>query len=264
MELKYQDRNLITTYLQIYLRDYYGLTVHKVIKRNSIDPDEYELTLSDPIKVTGYLNNQTYSAIAMYMLRNYPNEMYPSLWQLNTANQWAPTLEIYNDYIEEIMSSDEQHVLRKDVVIPFDNEGDFIKVIASNMENASYNPDTISVPRRVLSYLFGEVVSPLSTPEEILRVKAYLGNISYTYFGVESYSEEARYIARQISAYLNINTNYEYDDTFKNIIWQLQNLYLQGHQDEMPEQFMDFKATGYVDPWTEHILKGGSEHEYAG
>ena len=173
MELKYQDKNLIATYLQIYLRDYYGLTVQKKIKRNRIDPDTYELTTSTPIQLTGYLNSQTYSSIAMYMVRNYPNEKYPTLW-VQDSGTWIPTTDVYDQFEKETKSSDEEHILRKDIIIPQEEEGQIIDVIVSNMENLSYDSNTISVPRRVLSYLFGEVVSPLSTPEEVLRVKSYL------------------------------------------------------------------------------------------
>lgn len=91
MVINLQDRNLIVNYLQIFLRDVFGITLRKVSDLNDIAlTNVYEITVNDPIKVTGSYNTQTYLSLALYMAFNYPNEGYPYKWEMSqeSSSEW--------------------------------------------------------------------------------------------------------------------------------------------------------------------------------
>lgn len=149
MDIHYQDKNLIVTYLQIFLRENVGMTVHRVVPRDRRYPAYYEITTNETIKVTGDYNEQTYTALALYMAYNYPNEGFPKKWTVSpVTNKW---------YSEDYYYTG--------------NQDELIDVISNNISNYSQDSRLIEVPERVLAYIFGEVATPESSPEEILRVK---------------------------------------------------------------------------------------------
>lgn len=171
MDINYQDKNLIVMYLQIFLRESVGMTVRKVIPRDKLKSTFYEITTNESIKVTGYYNEQTYTAIALYMAYNYPNEGYPLKWTLKpSTNKWYSEDYVYTGDQEELL-----------------------KVIANNLSNYSQDRRLIYIPERVLSYVFNEVVTQDSTPEEILRVKQ---KIYYNIYADEDHREPLQYHKR--------------------------------------------------------------------
>lgn len=163
MDIYYQDRNLIVTYLQIFLKDNVGAVVRKVTPRSKSIKPYYEISSNEEIKVTGYWTPQSYSALALYMAYNYPNEGYPLKWtktELDGSVVWKSEDYVYDD-----------------------NQDELVSIIGSNLEDYSYakasssrseRTDLLYVPGRVLSYIFNEVVSSLSSPSEILRIKKML------------------------------------------------------------------------------------------
>lgn len=163
MVINYQDKNLIVAYLQIYLAEYGDLTVHKVVPRKKSEPAYYEITNSEPLIVTGYYDIPTYTALALYMAYNYPNEGFPMKWNKLGTDEW-----VSEDYIYD------------------GNQQELIDIIATNMEMTSWNRKVIQVPERVLSYIFNEVVTPNSSPEEILRIKQML----YEFIHVDSENKQ--------------------------------------------------------------------------
>lgn len=220
MDLIYQDRNLIVTYIQIYLRENFGLTVRKVKSVGNV-PEHYEVTGSDEIVVTGYLTPQTYSSIALYMAQYYPNEMYPCRWK-----------DDYKDYTEDTVDADGNVLLLQSTIL------DIISYNLSEFNDHGYT-DAITVPERVVTYLMGEVVSQLSSQDEIMRVKRTVADSSY------------------VVSEINNDDYLSYSQSFMNVIKRIQQSYLDSHKNNLPPQFKGFRVTGYVDPWTEVILQRG-------
>ena len=226
MVINYQDRCLQVSYIQIFLKDYFGLTIEKQKSARATQDNEYQLTSNSPIKVTGYYNLQTYSSLALWMAYNYPKEGFPQVWYLSESNQWE-----YKDFTEDYPSDDYTTEEFRTYIS---------QVISTNMDNFIVNHDIIRIPERVLSYVFNEVVTSHSTPEEVVRVKQLV-------LGTP--------IGRKLAL--------EYHDDFEKIISRIQSdfiaLYTINGEVSLPEQYKEFKVTGYVDPWTELIIKGGSE-----
>ena len=164
MDIHYQDRNLIVTYLQVFLRENMGAVVHKVIPRSKSVKPYYEISSNELIKVTGYWTPQSYSALALYMAYNYPNEGFPYRWSRKegvTDISWES-----EDYIYDGGDTSE-----------------LVKIIGDNLDNYAYAKasstksdqfDLLYVSERVLAYIFNEVVTPSSAPSEIFRVKTMM------------------------------------------------------------------------------------------
>lgn len=228
MVIKYQDNNLIVSYLQIFLREYFSYTVRKVIPRKKSEPFYYEIVNTEPLKITGYYNAQTYSSLALYMAYNYPKEGYPVKWTSVDNISWKSEDFFYDG----------------------SNDEELLKVISDNMENLTINRSVIEVPERVLSYVFGEVVSPSSTPEEILRVKTM---IYPTPLGVKSSLDYDSQLTTKVEE-IQKNWKLKYQDKNGNIVVP-QGVSGEAYKDTISK----FKVTGYVDPWTEVAIKGGVE-----
>ena len=220
MDLNYQDKNLLVFYLQIFLNEYFGLSVREVTDKSVIEETGslYEITDQDKIEVTGYLNIQTYTSIALWMAYNNPNEGYPYKWSSEVD---AETGELKWKYD----------------VQDYSDTSKVLNVIVNNINAFYSNRECIVVPDRILSYVFNEVVTPQSSPEEVLRAKyLILGDPVVT-----------RY-------------TYTYDDSFMNKVKEIQENFIKRHtindEYQAPPGFERFHTTGYVDPWTEVIVKG--------
>lgn len=219
MVIKYQDSSLQVSYIQIFLREYFGLSVESAYNRET-DSYDYFVTGSTPIRVTGHHEIQTYTSIALWMAYNYPNEKFPQVWSKSNGewicedNSLVPESPDYREQVKNI--------------------------IVNNLNYFTDNHDVIQIPERVLSYIFNEVVTPISAPEEILRVKKLV------YFN-EKFPD---------------TTALKYTDVFMDKVKEIQETYLSSYENtpsQIPRQFKDFKVTGYVDPWTEIIIKKGLE-----
>lgn len=302
MVINYQDKNIIIMYIQIFLKEHFNYTVHKVTPRRKSLASYYEITNNDPLKVTGYHNLQTYSALALYMAYTYPNEGYPVLWKRVTDNSNNTNLWVSEDFYYNGSNDDE-----------------LLNVIISNLENSLNYKGTVQIPERVLSYIFNEVVTENSTDDEILRIKKLIGdNLNYkeALKYTEEFSDQVKQIQQslidQYSVYAESSVQKEV--LFSNNIYyfqldkHLRNAYIKKTdeelnyenktgltlyksiynpdtgvlsfdnkngaynlkvgetrdvvlktlvQTELPQQFENFKVTGYVDPWTEVVIKGG-------
>lgn len=215
--IKYQDKSIQVSYIQIFLKEYFGLSLNKIISKNEVS---WEISSNNPIKVTGYWNTQSYSSLALYMAYHYPKERYPVRWY---PVETDPSVWKEDDSFEYDPDNPDEESL--------------INIISNNIINSSVNPITISVPSRVLSYILDEVVTPLSSDEEILRIKTLIYDSRVPRKNALVYDQE---LINKVSGYQQ----------------QLINKYTLGTGVvELPEQYTGFKVTGYVDPWTERYIK---------
>lgn len=276
MSINYHDKTLSVMYLQIFLKEYFGLSVRKRTDRLSYKvslegagttADMYEITGSYPIKVTGYYNEQTYSSLALYMAYSYPREGFPYRWRQVSKDSWESygfiersrdgtsvervklktkenkiiegILEVVDDKYVIVRDDEKREVICDDrEILSKEIDRRLISVISTNMENLFVN-NSIAIPDRVLSYVFNEVVTSKSTPEEIIRVKKLL--------------HESIIVKDSLS----------YDKDLFNKILNVQRDFVKKYSsdNDYPSQYEGFKVTGYVDPWTEILLKGGAEVE---
>lgn len=236
MNLVAQDKNLIVTYIQIYLRENFGRSVRKVnadftqTLRANIEQEtlsQYEITSDDPIEVTGYLTPQTYSAVALYMLQYYPNERYPVKWEL-TDDGWTSDDSYYDDYTDN---------WRNVLLTPSNWDEIANQIIGPNMQSYDVNGSSIEIPERVISYILGEVVSELSSQDEVMRIKRLL--VDYNY--------DSKTLG-------DIGESLDYDENLQHVICRIQQRFINKYPSP-PVQFSGFKVTGYVDPWTELIIE---------
>lgn len=295
MVINLQDSNLVVNYLQIFLRDTFGVTLRKAPDNTDVaQGTAYEITMNEPIKVTGVYNLQTYLSIALYMAFNYPNEGYPYRWERDSKNEsaWIPypyepsrllkTLETikidhsgyrftsrdkteaqkdYQEEFEEELKTpeflDHSELLRYFVSIEQMNEyvngikevtednvrDCLVNILVANMSTTSVNTIAAQMPERVLAYVFDEVVTPLSEMDEVFRIQKMI------YYPA---------VPREVAG--------KYDKKFNGIstmdrVTQYQQEFINKYTDpktgvvSLPESFKDFKVTGYLDPWTEFIIR---------
>jgi len=228
MSLTMRDNDIVASFLQIFLKEFSGLTLNKIEANRFNDyTEEWVISSSKPIKVTGFYNTQTYGALAIWMARNYPKEGYPIKWSVDDKGIWS-----YTEYDAE--ADDEDMTELKNTIL-------------NNIDFLSIKPDAIDVPDRVLSYVFGEVVSPLSERDEITRVQKLI--------------YQPKIDPMRAGRYDDIMT-----EDVKSIQQKFIDLYtittiVDGHEVKtayLPDNFEGFKVTGYVDPWTELIMVGGA------
>ncbi len=217
MDIHYQDNNLIVTYLQVFLNEYFNITVIKNIPKRKSEQITYEIVSSEPIVVTGYHNPQTYSAIALYMAYNYPNEGFPLKWSLK-----YPTAE-------EISSGNNVSWICEPFIYDgtSDSDKELLNIISYNMEHMPHNRDLIMIPERVLSYFYDEVVTPNSSPEEILRIKKLLYETIYAdrlHLGVLSYTDELYQTIVAIQQNFIKRYATGYSSTDKEIEWKIEKI----------------------------------------
>lgn len=291
MTIKLQSRSIFVSYIQEYLRNYFGMTLIET------DTDEgYEISQSRPIRVTGRYTQQTYLSVSLFMLYNYPNEQFPLRWDIEDPAShrvsWITTpfdsatlkqtmnllisqdagknTTFSKDDYEEIIKSTqnpEQYFswstllkyyfdeddLRKllgtksqsDEMTQSDVNHSLIVFLVNNVEQSEINDDIFTLNERILSYFIGEVVTESSTPDEILRVQKimYPEGVEYQRSGVfdEKMKQEVLDVQRKFIETYTVTT-------------------LEGTQIiTLPEGYDGFRVTGYIDPWTEVILKGGVE-----
>lgn len=259
--------------------------------------DVYEISQSRPIKVSGVYTEDTYISVGLFMAYNYPNEQFPVRWDLKEGsnNIWIKTPFCYDkliktmtdllndnkvlaeieshrkftqDHYREFLESREdpsEYISDYEELSRYFDDNDVYNAIVSksisdlpkeftredankslivflvhNLEESQNNRDILSLDDRVLSYFFEEVVTPLSEPDEILRAQKliYIPDIEYDRAG-------------------------KYDSKMIDDVKKRQQNFLSVHTSEstgevvLPEGFEGFKVTGYVDPWTEVVLKGG-------
>ena len=294
MSVKLQDRSLIVTYIQVFLNEYFGLSLKKISNAQSLKyglSDNYEISRSDSIKITGVYNLQTYLSVSLWMHYNYPNELFPvrydpagegSLaWEQTpfdtdklvlTMNKIIPRrLDISYSVIPEqtyleIIDNDtktyfdwntllkyfytEEHL--KDVLFTKENTDKFeeedinqsmIVFLSNNMYRVLENRDVVTLSNRIISYFLNEVVSPQSEDDEVLRTQKLIYPEGVDYLIAGRYTDEL------------MNKVKEYQQKF--IDEYTSNKGEDNEVISLPKEYEGFKVTGYVDPWTELVIKGG-------
>lgn len=282
MIINLYDDNLLVSYLQIFLRDYFGVNITYQISDNKFIDDKYIITTNSPLKVTGEYNLDTYASLALYMVFNYPNEGYPYYYilkedrtvsfdsnkLLDTINNMIKQSDTIKEWTE--ISYDNAEFIKvftwNELLIYFKNESDLNNIVLSKyvssesftiddinnclvnfINKAKYlslsKPEIVQVSERVLSYILGEVVSPKSSPDEIMRIQKimYPNGVTPNRLGVYDNDMMNDVINYQKSFIERYTTNYNSTES---------NKYL-------PQGYYGFKVTGYVDPWTELIISGG-------
>lgn len=293
MNIKLQDRNLIVSYIQIYLKEFFGISLAKKINSESYaTKDSYEISQRIPIKVTGFYTEQTYTSVSLFMAYNYPNEMFPVRYDLKegSVNTWIKTpfdsqkLKLTMDYLinqeagkgkysfteddyREIISQSEdpslyfsyEDLLRffysndhlYEILLNRKNKEEYsrsdineslVVFLSHNIEEGRFNKDATSIDSRIISYFLNEVVSKMSDPDEIFRIQKimYPQGVTYDRAGVfdDQMTEDVKECQQ---SFIDLYTTESGDKKVVNL----------------PEGYDGFKVTGYVDPWTELVLKGG-------
>lgn len=278
MIINLNDRSLITSYVQIILRDFSGLSVKSPDdSRTRFTDDWYEVTSTKPIRVTGTYDLDTYAAASIYMIINYPNERFPFRYdmidgklvkaeffksKLEDTINWIKTWyagtvdEIVYEYNDPDFSQvftwsefSKYFIDMKRVESLLDNEAEFndyviesaLTFIVHNMDLSLEVREVVSLPERVLSYFFDEVVTPTSEKDEVYRIqKKMYPNLSKKYFGMFT-PQMTKDIENVQKSFIDVHTT------------EVGGI----KTTTLPDGFDGFKVTGYVDPWTEMIIDGG-------
>lgn len=285
MLIKLRDTSLFVTYLQVFLKERLGLTVNRL----------GHITSSETLKITGIYDVPTFQSLVIYMTTYYPNERFPNIYYVTSVddpegyhvykfeydfNSLDKTItsykDSYSDYSKETFSeflksnpnegylsslenlyaylslsevetvkntksgfslfienwnSEDQEELRVEAILS-----------KSNDDSIKY-PDRLNIDDRIMSYILGEVVSELSEEDEIYRIQKML------------YKDQAdqRIPVEIYGSYTNKGLYGDPDLSLQDYIVDLQTRYLAAGQ--LPQGFDDFKVTGYIDPWTELLLK---------
>lgn len=251
--------------------------------------------MNQPVKVTGTYDLSTYFSLALYMAFNFPNEQYPyrldlfnyewvrfpykpeelknsinliikklsnpkSGWTWETVSadyqewylsekdklkylDWDSLVRNFNDQ-DDLVDVCKGCLFEKREFNDSDVRGCLVKILVANMKVSITNHDALQIPERVLSYIFDEVVTPLSSNDEIFRAQKILygDRIPSSRVGI--------YDSQMIEDVKEIQTKFVTRNTFT----------IGGSTKiELPAGFEDFKITGYIDPWTELIMKGGAQ-----
>lgn len=279
MKIELNDKSLITSYVQIILRDFSGLSVKSPSNRGRKVTDEwYEVTSSNPVKVTGVYDLSTYASASMFMLTNYPREQFPVRYdieegrliktpfdkvKLSSTVTWIKEWYLGSFDRDTYLSHDpgdnvfswevfSKYFSRLEVLTDLLDENSttfsqFLKeaalsFIVNNMEISVDNREAVHLPDRVLSYFFDEVVTPSSSRDEIYRIQRKLyEKIDKRSYGI--FTKEMTSLVEKIQqSFIDLHT--VDNGTSK--------------ESSLPEGFEGFKVTGYVDPWTEMIINGGA------
>lgn len=293
MTIKLQDKSLFVSYLQIYLKDYFGMSLIK----STVD-SQYEISQNEPLKVTGRYTLQTYFSVCLFMVNNYPNEKFPVRWDLkdsNPANGWIKTpfdkdgfTLTVNMLISQGLSSatqftkaDYQEVLDRvpnpkqyfdwnTLVRYFYEESDLLGLLkrkksvtdevtyedinqalivflSNNANQVEIDPEVVTLDSRIAAYFFEEVVTPSSDRDEIFRAQKLLYPT-----GLESARLAGYYDKKMIEDVKQVQ------QSFIDLYTVLNN---KGEEVlQLPEGYDGFKVTGYIDPWTEVIIKEGVDN----
>lgn len=278
MTIDLNDKSLITSYVQIVLRDFSGLSVKAPDSSGrTFNGERYEITSSNPIKVTGTYDLDTYAAASLFMAINYPNEQFPCRYDTDNGKviktpydrvKLKKTIDWIKSWYAGVVDQKTYNRNDPDVTEVFDWEtflryfsdldrledllsnkstfNDLVKesllnFIVHNIDMSLEMREVVSLSERILSYFFNEVVTPSSERDEIYRVQKILyQKVKKTEYGI--FTEEMTNLVKKIQEdFIKIHTMSDGSDS----------------QISLPEGFDGFKVTGYVDPWTEMIINGG-------
>lgn len=299
-----QDRSLLVTYIQDYLKEYFGINlVRRTQRYTRATKDSYEISQNSPLRISGTYTEDTYTSAAIFMAFNYPNEQFPERWDLKSpeSTEWTKTPfdqtklvttmnhlinesvvtqigpeiteEIYNTYVPST-----NEYLTWDEIIKYFNNGssglydtlyskeysedknysqldlnsNLIVFLTHNLEVLPYQSRVVELNDRIISYFLDEVVTPSSSADEILRIQKLM------YPDGISFDKAGKFFEKTVDSVGNTITNSMEQDV-KLVQQTFIDNYSVSGQFTPPEGFSGFKVTGYVDPWTEWIIKGGLE-----
>lgn len=301
MIIQLQDRNLMVTYLQSFLHDYFGINLVKSVQKYTrATRDKYEIRQNSVLRISGTYNQETYTAAAIYMAYNYPNEQFPDRWDLRSVSstEWIRTpfdqvklvdtmnYLISNNIIDKIgdeltpelymqyVTDYDKYLTYDEIVRYFDSalnvydtlydkkysdipeyteddvKNNLIYFLSHNLSILPYQPRAAELGERVLSYFLDEVVSASSEPDEIMRVQEIMYPLGL------SYNKVGRFFDQEIGANGEIIRN-SMEDDIKEYQQAFIDRYTTSGTFTPPDGFTGFKVTGYVDPWTEWVIKVG-------
>lgn len=295
-----QNRGMLVTYIQAFLKEFFGVNLIKSVQYYArATKDRYEIRQSDSLRISGVYTSETYTAIAIYMAYNYPNEQFPERWDRRSegSSEWVRTpfnqtkvTDTMNYLIEtnfidsigdELTEKDyNKHVTDFSKYLTFDEickyfdsalnvydtlyskkysdvkkytpedvRNNLIYFLANNLDVFPYQNRSIEIGDRVISYFLDEVVTSASNPDEIMRVQELM------YPDKLSYSKVGKFFSADIGANGEVIRPSMEDD-----IKKIQQDFINKHTSSKgvfvpPEGFSNFKVTGYVDPWTEWVIK---------
>ena len=239
MQIRYLNKSVIVQYIQIFLQEKSGLLIAKnpdyIGDNNITEKLEYYITMNQKINVTGYYDNQTYMAVALYMGLNYPEEGFPYCYAREYDEKGNLKWVTYPYGEGEYAETDKE------------NYPKLCEIIMHNINIANEYVDVLNIDEKIVSYLLDEVVTPSSDQDEILRVQKllYPNGISMDRAGI--YDE----------AMLN---------TVKSIQKNALDIYMRTSttaidSDLMYKTFKNLRVTGFVDPWTELLIKRSIEED---
>ena len=293
MTIKLQDRNLIVSYIQILLRDYFGVSLTSNISSNdSLSDIKYNITLNNPIRVTGDYNIQTYLSSALYMAFNYPNELFPIRYDIGTSSTELLqtsfdqdklkytmdkvldyvskstelvkiTEEWYNQVIVGEGESKDTKVFNWSTLLKYfaDDNEDNIQVKVYDMiyqGNTEYSKDDIN---ESLVVFLSHNLSMVTFYNEVADINERI--ISYMLNEVVTPISEPDEVTRAQKLIYPEGIGYDragkYDGQMIDDVSKVQSDFISSHTNKdgvvsLPEGFSGFKVTGYVDPWTELII----------
>lgn len=211
--IKLNSRNLLVNYLQVYLKDYFGITLVKSNTNLSyLTDDRYEISQSEEIKVTGRYNLQTYLSTALFMVYNYPNEKFPVRWDLRneTSTEWVET--------------------------PFDSEKLYSTMnLLISEEYLSKNDNKVS--QKTYDELVDSVIVKVGEYLTLSKnTKLYTSPVSSTGFLVSSYSKDSVSYGLVDGSVVNSRVVVKLTDKNKDPIVDDQGKVITGWVDEIPEK----------------------------
>lgn len=104
-----------------------------------------------------------------------------------------------------------------------------ISIIINNSTIGASYREVTELNERVLSYFFGEVVSKLSTKDEIYRIQQMI------------YDKVPLSRIGKFDEQMTLDIKRYQQDFIKEVV--------------RPDSYNNFKVTGYVDPWTERVIR---------
>lgn len=211
--IKLNSRSLLVNYLQVYLKDYFGITLVKSNTNLSYSTDDrYEISQSEEIKVTGRYNLQTYLSTALFMIYNYPNEKFPVRWDLRneTSTEWVET--------------------------PFDSEKLYSTMnLLISEEYLSKNDNKVS--QKTYDELVDSVIVKVGEYLTLSKnTKLYTSPVSSTGFLVSSYSKDSVSYGLVDGSVVNSRVVVKLTDKNKDPIVDDQGKVITGWVDEIPKE----------------------------
>jgi len=257
MTINYLDNNIVVQYIQIFLQETSGVVLKDLAKNRTLNQYDFrdfnpdsetsiitlkkDLSMNSKIKVSGYFDNMTYIALSIYMALNYPNEGFPWYWYeyedpITQIKEWR---HIEYSKAEDDKANEALLEQYRGLNPDMNYHPLLCYILQNNIELISTKTDIVQIDDRILSYIMDEVVSENSDPDEIFRMQKiiYPNGLPKTRTGI-------------------------YDDILKEKVKEFQLKVIDYFKNKNIIDiglhygiFYNLKATGYIDPATEYLIK---------